>query len=746
VSKPQRFSRRDLLQAAAATAAAPWWWSAFFAAGEALAKPPVTMRSGHRAEVQPHKGRTSLFVDGQPISGMSYYGHGSEKVRRDIADTGMPVFFLPAGPLWNGPGNYDCSSFENSAKLLGDKVRSCWLIARLNCIGTPGWWADKNPDEITRYAHAPDKPGEFYPDWRNPRQASMASRKWIADVGDMLRVLVARVENSPYAERVLGYMINTGGSEEWVYWGAQLGWIPDYSPPALRYFQDWLRRKYGQEAWIDKVQIPLEAARRRGQPGMLRDPAKDRLAIDYELCLSDIVADCLLSWCSVVKQATGRKRITGAFSSYLMWQTGLVNAATTNGHLGLRRLLNSPDIDFVTGITSYDNREAGGPGSFMLPVESMQRAGKYHFGESDIRTHLLKDHSSIRYTSTGLLGLHPTKDVWESVDVLRREFAHHLIHGSGWWYFDMTGGWFDCPELLAEFKKQAKIAHQAVDWDMTSVADVAGIVSGSAPAYHPLWRMHDVNNYPRLLELQCDRATRELYRSGVLLDWLTIDDLEKDMDRYKALFFYNATWLSQKQREAVEALRRGGRAMIFVGYPGLAGDDRLDVRAAARLVGMKFKLDDRRANAEIAPRTYDDPALREVKGKLVLGPGAVVGPRLVPDDDDAVVLAYWPDGAPAAAVKRTPGFTSYYFPVSPNNPDLFRTMCRDAGCFVYSTNNDVLFANKSLLALHFVDCIQPVILPKACKVTNLFTGEVVADNKKWFYPRGDGGTHLYRLQ
>ena len=281
--------------------------------------------------------------------------------------------------------------------------------------------------------------------------------------------------------------------------------------------------------------------------------------------------------------------------------------------------------------------------------------------------------------------------------MLRREFAHHLIHGSGWWYFDMTGGWFDCPEILAEFKKQATIARQAVDWDMTSAAEVACLVSAAAPAYHPLWRMHDVNNYPRLLELQCDRATREFYRSGVLMDWLMTDDLEKDMDRYKALFFHNSTWLSKKQRKAVEALKSGGRALIFVGYPGLATDDKLDVQAASRLVGMNLKVDDHRANAEITPRTYDDPAMREIKGKLVLGPGAVVGPRLVPDDADATVLACWPDGAPAAAVKRTAGFTSYYFPVSPNHCDLFRTMCRDAGCFVYSTNNDVLFANGDML-------------------------------------------------
>ena len=38
----------------------------------------------------------------------------------------------------------------------------------------------------------------------------------------------------------------------------------------------------------------------------------------------------------------------------------------------------------------------------------------------------------------------------------------------------MTGGWFDCPEILAEFKKQAKIARDAADWDMVSGAEAAG--------------------------------------------------------------------------------------------------------------------------------------------------------------------------------------------------------------------------------------------------------------------------------
>ena len=739
--EPAEISRRALLKGLLASSV-PLSMGMF----SLRAEPPV-LKAGHRVEIKPHMGRTAIFVDGQPIPGMSYYGHGSLKVWKDIADAGFPIFFISAGPAWLGPDKYDFSSFEMNAKRLGEHTKDVWMIPRLNTMLTPPWWADQNPDEVSRYANDPDKPPAFFPDHRNPRQASMASKKWNDDVGKMLRAFVQVVENSPYADRVLGYMLNSGGSEEWVYWGAQLGMVPDYSPPAKRYFKEWLTKKYGAQSWIEKVEVPLEPARRRGSPGILRDPAKDQLAIDFDLCLSDIVSDCMLSWCSTVKEATGGKRIVGAFSSYLMWQTGLVNAAAANGHLGLRRLLESPHIDFVTGITSYDNRGPGGPGSFMLPVESVQRAGKYYFNESDVRTHLLKDHSSIRWTANGLLELRPLKDLAESVDVLRREFCHHVIHGSGWWNFDMTGGWFDAPELVAEFAKEAKIARDAVAWDMTSVAEVACFVSGVGPAYHPLARMHDVNNYPPLLDLQCDRATRELYRSGVPMDWLMTDDLDaKAMERYKALFFYNANWLSKKQRDAVEALKCDGRALIFVGYPGLATDKALDVEAASRLVGIKFKLDEHRVSGELTPKNYDDAALREVKTKVTLGSGAVIGPRLLPDDPEAVVLAYWPDGTPGAAVKRHKNYTAYYFAIPPNHADLFRTMCRDAGCFVYSKNNDILFMNRSLLALHIVDCIQPITLPKPRKVTNLFTGRVIAENASTFMPQGDGATHLYRLE
>lgn len=718
------------------------------------------MKSNHKVSVEPHQGRTAICVDGKAIPGMSFLGaiynlDNSQTVyTREMAQAGVSTMLVPwhfhkregfeVG--WSGPGEYNFAMFDLWAKRICDSGPEIRIVPRLY-IDTPHWWSAAHPGELTTYAHDPAHPPKPVGEHRNPAQASMASKQWIADVSEVIRAFVAHAENGPWADRILGYCINSGGTEEWVYWGVQPGYVPDYSGPALEYYRNWLRKKYGGQAWIDKAQIPSEAQRRSGQPGLLRDPAVDRAAIDYELCLSEIVVDNLLAWCKVVKEATHRKRIVGTFCNYVMWQTGLVNPSSTNAHLALRKVLDSPDIDFITGITSYDNRGPGEAGTFMVPMESIQKAGKITFNEVDVRTHNTQINSSMRYQATGLIHLGPLKDAEESVDVLRREFSHHLIHGSPWWYFDMAGGWYSGPEILADFKRQAQITREALAWDMSSVAQVAGIVSASSPAYHPLMRMHDVNNYRELLELQCDRATQQLYRSGVELDWLTCEDLDsKEMEKYKVLYFYNATWLSAKQRKAIDGLKKDGRVLVFVGYPGLATDDKLDTGAATALTGMNFKLDGRRFNGELTPLEYGDPSLRDLKTKLVLGTGAVVGPRLLPVDGEAATIAYWPDGAPGAAVKRFADWTSFYFPVPLNNQDLFRTICRDAGCHIYTGNGDVVYANKSLVMVHFVDCIQPLHLPRAAKATNLFTGEVVLENGTMLVPSGPNGTHLYRIE
>jgi hypothetical protein len=141
---------------------------------------------------------------------------------------------------------------------------------------------------------------------------------------------------------------------------------------------------------IRTAEPPSPAARGSAALGELRDPEADAAAIDYDRFQSDLVVDVLLGLCRTARAAAGPGRLLGTFYGYAMWETGMANATPSKGHCALARLLAADEIDFVTGIASYDNRALGGPGSFMLPPASVALHGKILWTEEDLRTHLGK--------------------------------------------------------------------------------------------------------------------------------------------------------------------------------------------------------------------------------------------------------------------------------------------------------------------------------------------------------------------
>jgi len=727
--------------------------------------------------VVPHQGRTAISVNGQVIPGMSFvsfvYSRGEARsdVYREMVDAGVKIFFCPwnfhrsrYGPTgWLENGELDFRLLDSRIEMLASLSDDLWFIPRIY-LDTPHWWARRYPDELVLYSDSDRIPPAPVGDHGNLAQASMASLRWRGDVADVIRRLVNHVEAGPYADRVLGYMLNSGGTEEWVYWGAQQGRIPDYSLPALSAFRRWLEEKYKDErslatAWntpsvtFESVQIPSEHERRQSRRGLLRDAALERPAVDYDTFLSELCAGTLLYFCRVVKEATQWRRLTGSFYGYLLWQTGMFNSVVANGHAALRRLLESPDIDFVTGITSYDNREPGGPGSFMLPAEGVQAAGKLVFNEVDLRTHLTSGRPTARFETDRsgpmVLNTWPLNTAAESVAVYRREFAHHLVHGAAWWYFDMQGGWYSCPELLEEFKAQSAIARQALDWDTGSVAEVAAVVSQGSLPWHRLCRMHDVAP-GELTDLQCDRATSNLYRAGLPIDWWMMEDLgSQELRRYKVIYFHNATFLGDAERALVEGLKNDGRTLIFVGQPGLLTENACSAENAESLTGIRFRVHEVRQPALIDILNYEDDLTADCRATTTLGTGAVLSPCLEADDPESRTLGVWrPTGRPAACVREFGNWRSVFFGVPPNNAAIFRAIARTAGCHVWYEADGVVFANRNLLALHRNNYPYRVYLPRPMTVTDLFSGTVIARDALSFVPPGTYGTvtHLWRLQ
>lgn len=705
--------------------------------------------------VVPHQGRTMIAVNGQVIPGNAYFtymlhsGEFRRDILREIVESGTRLFFClwqawqPRNrpEPWREDGALDFSGLDEYMAALATFSDELWFIPRI-FLSAPAWWAARYPEELVRLSDGvltrDQVDGEHV-----LRQPSMASRWWRDSAGQVLRRLVEHVENGPFADRVLGYMVNSGGTEEWVYWGAQEGRMPDDSAPAAAAFRVWLRQQYRSDdaladAWhhpgltCEQAGIPSEAARRRGAPLHLRDPRVDQAAIDYARFLSEMNADCLLELCHTVKEATHGQRLTGAFYGYLLWQSGYANAIVNNGHLAVRRLLESPDIDFLTGITSYDNREPDGPGSFMLPVESVQAAGKLVLNEVDLRTHLTPGSRlpKVDRDPGDMANLWPLQDAAESVSVYRREFAHHLIHGAAWWNFDMGGGWYSCPEMLADFHRQSEIAREALAWDCASVADVAAVISAGSPAYQRYYTMQEAMTHCAWTDLQCDRATAPLYRSGAILDWWMTDDLRHEaLRRYKVLYLFNAFYLSRQERAALEALKSDGRTLIFIGLPGMVDEHAVNLGLAEEVVGMHLRLHEGRRPLRIDITDYDHPIFQECEAEVSLGTGALVGPCLSVDDADSRTLGVWRTGGESAlAIKELGNWTSIFCPAPINHALTFRGMARRAGCHLWVEPGRICFANRSLLAVHFTPFSQPirVHLPQPMDVTELFSQTPVA--------------------
>lgn len=730
------------------------------AADEAVSQTPKRLE--HSAQVGRHNGRTTILIDGQPVPGIAYLGPlpaEGEKAPTSVKDTvnaGVRIVLVGGGGEWKGPGRWDFSGYlevlNRAAKLHPD----VWLVVRTG-MDAPEWWRTAHPNECARHADS-QGPEDF---------VSTGSELWIKDSSEFLTALVRAIESSPAGKRVIGYSLMNAHGGEWIYPGAGSGRIGDYSAPAVHYWRTWLRRKYGDQSWIAEAGIPTEEERKRSLPGMMRDPKLDSRTIDFDLCFSEMNADNLLAWCRTVKRETGGRRLVGAFYGYLLWQTGLVNSTATNGHLALRHVLNSPDLDFLTSFPSYDAREPGAAAPLLLPIESIQAAGKLIFNECDDRTHLTGGDVPIRFFMqrdqrdpaqgpqlwSGMWNCWQVENKEIAVSVLRREYAQNLIRGASWWWFDMQGGIYSCPEILNDFKQEQKIAEQAIHWDMSSNSQVAGVMSGDSPAFHSFTRMFDVDPQPALVDLNADMSTREMFKAGAPIDWWMADDLSRpEMKRYRALYFHNATFLNDGQRKGLEQLKADGRSLIFVGYPGIVLDGKLDVESASRVCGIHLKLSTTRDAARLTIKDYNLPCMREMPAATVLGSGVVVSPRLIIDDPGAEIIATWPDGQPAAAVKKHDGWTAYYFPVPPNNAWLFRAIFREAGCHIYTNKvcRDIVYANKSLLAIHSSHYGQAIELPGPARVTDLFTGKVVVENgqrinlgRAWHWT---GGTFLFHVE
>lgn len=701
-------------------------------------------QTGLMAEVKPHRGVPTLHLNGKPVfAAINWVGTPSPQkwesaaAARHAAEAGVHIYTFEAGTAaeWKGPAPgrsspFDFSTVEARFGRIIDVDPQAMFHLRCHLeIGADDWWSKAYPQEC-----------EVHSNGRRYTQ-SFASKLWRSQAKDFLREYAAYLSRSGLMDRVVSFQAGAGHTGEWVKGETSMYTVcGDYSEPMRVHFRAWLRGTYRgdaaalQAAWkdpkvtFDNAEVPSAKEQLESRGYTFRDPREERKTIDYFRCLAELCGDLVVDFCATAKEATQRKKLAGAFYGYLMelaWNGGFFqerpdsdySTYQRSGHIGLRRVLESPDVDFLVSPYSYGFRGMGGDGPTMTPAESVKAHGKLVLIEDDTRTHIGTDPNYGRANTLG-----------ESVAILRRNFAQVVIRGQGLWWALWNVDASKEPAFGPELKMFQSLGNRLLSADRTSTADVAVLLDDESLLYESCRNNLDI---PLIFQ----QRLWGLPRMGTGFDTYLLNDfLGGNLRPYKLYFFLNCFHLDPSRREALKRqLRRDGRVALWAYAPGYI-DDKPALETMRDLTGMEFGTGEQPWGPLVHTTDFTHPITAALPQDLVWGTNSKLSPIFYVNDRQARVLGQvvYSQGncKPGFAVKQFPEWTSVYVS-APNLPAaVLRGIARFAGAHVYSDAGDVLYACRDLLAVHTVGGGKRVFhLPRTAEVVyDLFAGRRLAQN------------------
>ncbi len=690
------------------------------------------------ARLEVRNGAPTVVVNGAPSAGMTYTAYGpSEEVFSEFAAAGVRLFSFSATPTdagyglsrtaWTGPETYDFGQLDERALMVLNACPDAYFFPRIY-LHAPPWWSERHPDDLVIQEN-PDGTREVFEHAGGKPAPSWASEAWRADTLRGIDKLIEHIESSPYADRVIGYHIASGTTEEWMMWGGNEGQWVDYSPANTAKFREWLGARYAsdgalQAAWGDPAvtrataEIPTRAARERCTVGYLRDPVVERPAIDFYAYNSWLVSDTIRVFARAVKERTRGERLVGVFYGYLL-QLIAEQRMQNAGHLALNEVLTCPDLDFVTSPTSYAFRDvATGTSHFMSLLGSVRLHNKLWFDENDIRT-------SLSQGAVGEWGRPADIDG----DILQqdRELGNVIANGVAQWWFDVGGNRYNDPRLMAHIGTLRAAAERALDYDHTAVDEIAVVVDGQSLAYLQV-------GAPITAPLVLQQVT-QLARVGAPVAYYTLEDL-RTLPARRMYVFLTAFAPTAEQRAAVDALKADGRVLVFVGPQGVYRDGALAPEAMAEFCGIGLALD----RAGGVPRCGWQG--------VSYGVDQPYAPLARADDAAAEVLGALADGTPGLVRRSHAGWTAVHSAAPTLPASLLRQLAEEAGVHCYAPAGYVVWASGGLLSIWSPEeSVCPVSLPTPATVVDLVSGATLApDTARFGLPVGPAGTRILGLR
>lgn len=587
------------------------------------------------AQVHDRHGLPCIFLNGVPFDGRIYmramerYPGYDQYTWEDIlgdyrlqAANGAGMFLFHStcasdfyerlwGDVWTAPGTYDYSHLDRYMACFRAHCPGVPVLAKLNMF-LPTWWEDQHPGELQQFADGRTRArfgGESVA-FRD-QVVSLASEAWYADMTRCLERYLDYAE-AHYGDVLAGYLICGGITHEWGILGS-FDFV-DYSAPMCRYWQQWAARRYdGQPPYATLA--PPSPAQRLAAVGEYRQPATMQAAVDFQLCLADLVAERIMGFCATVKRRTAGRKLTATYYGYTLTcrEGGLEQQGQflgrygcggfQGGHLSMARVLASPVVDIITSPFSYANRRLGtGDLQPHYAETSVVRAGKVSLVQDDNRGWKGFDQRGLD------TGYYPEPDNF--IRQLRRAFARRLCGDDLLYHMDLLGGNYDDPRVLAELRLEQELFTQHAADRAVSTAELLIVVDETAIAY---------------LALSSGLQMRNVYRQAVA--WarcgvpyhvmLASTAAATDLSSYRLVVMTNTVLASPTVTTLAARCRAEGRSLLFLPGAGQVTPLGPDPAAALALTviapdGQPLTVQDRcpvagfDAIATVAPLSWED--------------------------------------------------------------------------------------------------------------------------------------------
>ncbi len=658
-------------------------------------------------------GAPVIYIDETPHSVMNSLplkitdansGMGNRRLIELCRDNNVHLYFVEAGTIKiTSDGGYDFADLDQTvgALLAIDPDAHAVISAVLDGVNNAGLreWNEKYPDEVVVLADGTTNLAMYL--GGSNKVLSMASEVWMNLAEDLMRKLIRHVRGRRYAERIIGFSPYSGVTWEWMYWGCgspDPNKFPDYSKPYQKAFQDWALAKYGSlssinQAWqkvfstFGQVCIPTKEERTKIDALSFLKPKNSQYLIDYHQFHSELVANNILRLAKATKEETHGDSLFGTYYGYVTYAMYYATNKTI-GHLALKKVLDSPDVDFLMSPSRYEDRAVGGSSGFMTTTDSVALHNKLWIDQADLRTvHAGTEQAPETRVDTLL----------DSKAVMARHFANCLVNGCSQQWYDFSNGWMTGDPRLMQWVGR----FQQIEKDMMDVK--RGVASGNssiAVIVDEVSTYYTAFNSNINLEMVHSQY-RNLANTGVGFDTYLLGDLEK-MPPYKCYLFLNTFRMTDAQRGYVDQqLKRDKRVLIFAYAAGMVDNDNISVDGVSRLTGINMKMFNELKTVLVQPNGKAHPIGKYLDESLY-GFAGEYGPWFAPMEGDVLGTINGMN-QPGLVVKNNADWTCVYSSAAPLPAALVRGIAEYAGITVVNSSDmagEVTYVGDGIIAIH----------------------------------------------